>query len=155
MKRVVIFAGVLLCAVTLNSGRSQALLKEPDGTFAARLASQVSIRRDTYGIPHILAKTEEAAAFGFGYAQAEDHCLSIARRLIAARGEAAKHTGQGQEGDFLIKRFDNLGLCKKNFGQLDSLLQRIYDACVCRRRASPCIEALSRAARMDSRIRRR
>src|SRR5262245_8593898 len=128
MKRVVILAGVLLCVAALISVHSVALVKEPDQTVAGRLASQVTIRRDTYGIPHILAKTEEAAAFGIGYAQAEDHCLAIARRLIAGRGESAKYTGQGQEGDFLIKRFDNLELCKKNFGQLDPLLQKIYNA---------------------------
>ena len=54
------------------------------------LSTQVVIRRDTFGIPHILADTEEAAAYGFGYAQAEDHAVEIARRFIRARGEQAK-----------------------------------------------------------------
>src|SRR5262245_36784238 len=128
MKRMVVFARIVLCVVAFSSGPSQAFLKQPIDSDSARLASQVTVRRDTYGIPHILAKTEEAASFGLGFAQAEDHCLSIARRLIAGRGEAAKYTGQGQEGDFLIKRFDNLELCKKNFAQLDPLLQKIYNA---------------------------
>ena len=92
------------------------------------LAEQVTIRRDTYGIPHILAKTEEAAAFGLGYAQAEDHCLEIARGFIGARGEEAKYFGQGSEGDFLLQQFDNLGACKENFTQLDPLLQTIFRA---------------------------
>ena len=47
--------------------------------LAASLASQVTIRRDTYGVPHILAQTEEAASFGMGYAQAEDHAVEVAR----------------------------------------------------------------------------
>lgn len=64
-----------------------------------RLTSQVLIRRDTFGVPHILAETEEAALFGMGYAQAEDHCVEIARRLISARGEEAKYTGLGAEND--------------------------------------------------------
>ncbi len=93
-----------------------------------RLAEQVTIRRDTFGIPHILAKTEEAAAFGFGYAQAEDHCLEIARSFVGARGENAKYFGQGIEGDFLLQRFDNYGACQKNFTQLDPLLQKIFRA---------------------------
>ena len=65
---------------------------------ASALARKVTIRRDSYGIPHILAESEEAAAFGFGYAQAEDHCLAIARALVNARGEEAKYFGTGVEG---------------------------------------------------------
>ncbi len=92
------------------------------------LAQQVVIRRDTFGVPHILGKTEEAAAFGMGYAQAEDHGLEIAQSLFSARGETAKHFGQGIEGDFLLKQFDNYGACKQNFSQLDPLLQKIFRA---------------------------
>ncbi len=90
------------------------------------LAEQVTIRRDTFGIPHILGETEEAAAFGFGYAQAEDHCLEIARGFIAARGENAKYFGDGIEGDLRLKQFDNLGECKKNFAQLDPTVQKVF-----------------------------
>lgn len=128
MRRASFCAALLLGAVTLNSGFGQVSLKQPADISIARLAAQVTIRRDTYGIPHILAKTEEAAAFGFGYAQAEDHCLPIVRRFIAARGETAKYLGQGIEGDFLVKRFDNLEVARQNFGQLDPLLQKIFNA---------------------------
>ncbi len=51
---------------------SSPLLPAARDTAKKSLAAQVTIRRDTYGVPHILAKTEEAAAFGFGYAQADD-----------------------------------------------------------------------------------
>lgn len=127
VKRVITCAVALSVAISLSSGIVRGISKDSK-TDAERLASQVTIRRDTYGIPHILAKTEEAAGFGLGYAQAEDHCLPIARRLIAARGEAAKYLGQGLEGDFLMKRFDNLEVCRKNFVQLDPLMQKIYNA---------------------------
>jgi acyl-homoserine-lactone acylase len=127
MKRAVSCGCVLMCIASLSSGVSRPRVKDRAETSAA-LAATVVIRRDTYGIPHILAKTEEAAAFGFGYAQAEDHCLSIARRLVVARGEAAKRLGQGTESDFLMKRFDNLEVCRQNFGQMDSLLQKIFNA---------------------------
>jgi acyl-homoserine-lactone acylase len=128
MKRTIVSAAVLLCALSLNFTPGRAFLDKAAEADSAHLAAEVTIRRDTYGIPHILAKTEESAAFGFGYAQAEDHCLAIARRLIAARGEAARYLGQGVEGDFLIKRFDNLEVCRQNFGQLDPLLRRIFNA---------------------------
>ncbi len=64
------------------------------------------IRRDSYGIPHILAATEESAAYALGYAQAEDHCVAIARAYVSARGEEAKYFGTGIENDFLIKFYE-------------------------------------------------
>lgn len=73
------------------------------------IADQVIIRRDTFGIPHILGENEKAAAFGLGYAQAEDHIMTIARRLIRGRGEEAKYFGpNGVANDFAMKQFKNL-----------------------------------------------
>jgi acyl-homoserine lactone acylase PvdQ len=86
------FGFTLLLTTTLVSLPSQSTSKTPE-TWP--LAGKVIIRRDVYGIPHILAETEEAAAFGFGYAQAEDHCQTIARALVSARGEEAKYFGTG------------------------------------------------------------
>src|SRR5262245_45320087 len=78
----------------------------PDLPDPGRLASQAVIRRDTYGIPHILAPTEEAAAFAFGYAQAEDHAAEIGRRYLAARGQAALVFGaSGIENDLDMAEF--------------------------------------------------
>src|SRR5436189_1683031 len=88
----------------------------------ASLAEQVTIRRDTYGVPHILATTEEAAALGMGYAQAEDHCLELARRLVSARGEEAKYTGAGVESDFESKRYGIYPSARKHFPGLPPLL---------------------------------
>lgn len=94
------------------------------------LARDVTIRRDTYGVPHILGKTEEAASFGLGYAQAEDHGLEIARRYLAGRGETAKYFGTGLESDLLVKRFNNVAAAREGFKQLSPLFQRIVSAYV-------------------------
>src|SRR5262245_54083165 len=58
------------------------------------LAREAIIRRDRFGVPHIRATSEAAAAYAFGYAQAEDHGELIVRRLIAARGEEARYFGE-------------------------------------------------------------
>ena len=50
------------------------------------LLSQVTIYRDTYGIPHVLGETEEAAMFGDGYAQGQER----GERIIPAIVEAAQ-----------------------------------------------------------------
>ena len=94
------------------------------------LARKVTIRRDTYGVPHILATTEEAASFGLGYAQAEDHGVEIARRYIGGRGEYAKYFGTSVEADLLIKRFNNEQAVKDGYRHLSPLLQRIIAAYV-------------------------
>src|SRR5262245_59482860 len=93
--------GIRLCRDRLTTcARSFMLILAPfvgsvvadDGT--ERLASQVTIRRDTFGVPHILADTEEAAAFGQGYAVAEDHILELARLFLKARSEEAAWFGE-------------------------------------------------------------
>jgi acyl-homoserine-lactone acylase len=60
------------------------------------LAASVEIRRTAYGIPHIKGATMEAAAFGFGYCQAEDHLLNIMRSILRARGQLSRHF-EGEE----------------------------------------------------------
>jgi acyl-homoserine-lactone acylase len=101
----------------------------PDLPDPDRLASQVVIRRDTYGIPHILASTEEAAAFAFGYAQAEDHAAEIGRRYIAARGQAALVFGaSGIENDLDMAQFDNVEQARRGLAELSPLFRRVITA---------------------------
>jgi acyl-homoserine-lactone acylase len=96
---------------------------------ADRLSRDVVIRRDTFGIPHILAESEEAAAFAFGYAQAEDHAVEIARRLIAARGEEAKYEGvSGLTNDLAMGQFDNLSEARRGLAIVSPLYRRLLAA---------------------------
>jgi acyl-homoserine-lactone acylase len=77
---------------------------------ARAVGDRAEIRRDTFGIPHILGEDEEAAGFAFAYAMAEDHAAEIGRRYLAARGEAARHFGSSHaETDFAMRRLDNRG----------------------------------------------
>ncbi len=93
------------------------------------LAQHVTIRRDTLGIPHILADSEEAAAFAFGYAQAEDHAAEIGRRYLAARGEAAKVFGPSSlENDAAMAQFDNPAEARRGLAVISPLYHRIIAA---------------------------
>lgn len=90
------------------------------------LARDAVIRRDRYGIPHIHARSEEAAAYAFGYAQAEDHGALIVRRLIAARGQEAKYIGEsGIENDFAMARFDNLAESRRGLSEVGPTFRRM------------------------------
>lgn len=81
-----------------------------------RAADRAEIRRDTFGVPHILAEDEEAAGFAFGYAMAEDHAVELGRRYLQARGEAARHFGPAHvDTDFAMRRLDNRTAARRAF----------------------------------------
>jgi len=63
------------------------------------LAGQVTIYRDNYGTPHIVGETEQAAFFGYGYAQAEDHLEEMMIQYRDAQGRRAEVQGIEALGD--------------------------------------------------------
>src|SRR5262245_61038428 len=86
---------------------------------ADALARHATIRRDTYGVPHILADSEVAAAYALGYAQAEDHAVELAERLLRARGDAAKSLGAAAiDNDFAMQRFDNYSEAQRHLADV-------------------------------------
>src|SRR3954466_13686807 len=64
-----------------------------------RLGKDVAIYRDAYGVPHIVGETEEAAFFGYGYAQAEDHLERMMLQYRDAQGRRAEVLGFEALGD--------------------------------------------------------
>src|SRR5438046_886351 len=54
---------------------------------------EVFIYRDDFGVPHIFAPTEEGAAYGMGYAQAEDRLEEIFKQYRRAEGTMAEVFG--------------------------------------------------------------
>src|SRR5713101_6704437 len=78
------FAGLLLLAVAVVSGsfiESHAVSRQRAASRAGtrdtpntadKIGSRALIRRDRFGVPHILGESEEAAAFAHGYVTAED-----------------------------------------------------------------------------------
>jgi acyl-homoserine-lactone acylase len=64
-------------------------------------AGRSRILRDQYGIPHIYGATDADVAFGFGYAQAQDHLIEMLLSYRMAKGQAAEILGQEWiESDF-------------------------------------------------------
>jgi acyl-homoserine-lactone acylase len=92
------------------------------------LALQVTIRRDKFGVPHILAPTEEAAAFGMGYATAEDHILVLGRLFVRARGEEARYFGEEfAQADLLLKQLHIYAGAESGYAQAPPWVQGILD----------------------------
>lgn len=122
--RIVLTLSLALVTALVSCAPAEVRLPDPDA-----LAQQATIRRDTYGIPHILAASEEAAAFAFGYAQAEDHAEEIGRRYIAARGEEARVFGErGLTNDVAMAMFENGPAAEAALARISPLYRRIISA---------------------------
>ncbi len=61
-----------------------------------------SIDRDQYGVPTIHGRDDPEAAYGIGYAHAQDNFATIQLMILAARGKLGTHLGrEGAPSDFL------------------------------------------------------
>ncbi len=64
----------------------------------------VTIERDSYGVPHVHGKTDADAAFGLAYAQAEDHWQLLEDSFLLYRGKSGKYKGpDAAVTDFLVQ----------------------------------------------------
>ena len=104
--RTAVVVGVVLIGAALYLRTPSAPHYSPD--WAQQAASQFDARiiRDGYGVPHIFGKRDADAAFGFGYAHAEDDWATIQDTLIAARGKSAEYKGKAvAPQDYLFDLF--------------------------------------------------
>ena len=72
--------------------------------FQAGTAQQVdpgniTVARDSFGIPYIYANTDQEAAYGLAWAQAEDNFFELQEPLLASRGLLSEVIGK--KGAFL------------------------------------------------------
>ena len=64
----------------------------------------VIIRRDSFGVPHIFGQTDADAAYGLGYAHAQDDFLTIQQALVAARGKLGVAFGiDAAPNDYMVQ----------------------------------------------------
>ncbi|MCF6284248.1 MAG: acylase, partial [Candidatus Hydrogenedentes bacterium] len=72
----------------------------PNGTY------EVTINRDTWGVPHIYGKTDADVSYGLAYAHAEDDFESIQEALYLTRGKLAQLKGpEAAPFDYLVRLF--------------------------------------------------
>src|SRR5437899_1886659 len=90
----------------------------------------VRIRRDDWGLPHILAKTDVDAAYGLGFAQAEDDMATLQLAVFTGRGRIAELQGPaGVDSDYLVALQDVWGTIGRRYERdLDPQVRRILEA---------------------------
>jgi acyl-homoserine-lactone acylase len=87
-----------------------AVLGSSIGVGATSVASppdtyEVTIARDSFGVPHITAADWGSLAFGQGYALAEDRACTMLDQIVKVRGERARWFGAGENDAHLNSDF--------------------------------------------------
>jgi acyl-homoserine-lactone acylase len=130
-------------ASALWASVAESLQTPPADALSNNLASQVTIYRDNFGVPHIIGETEEAAFFGYGYAQAQDHLEKMMLQYMDAQGRLAEvlgfnYLGRGYlhfipneyrwDGDYLQRLLRTKKTVVENKDQIDRQTYPILDA---------------------------
>ena len=72
--------------------------------FAQVDPTQVTIARDTYGVPHLFAKTDAEVAYGLAWAHAEDDFKTIQLLILPTKGLLGRHLGKrGAAADYVVE----------------------------------------------------
>src|SRR5688572_27660718 len=94
-----------------------------------KLARDVTIYRDTYGVPHVFGRTDASTVFGFAYAQAEDNFWRIEENYMAAIGRSAEVYGERRlERDRGSRALEIARLARGEYRRLDPHTRSICDA---------------------------
>lgn len=89
------YAAITLGTLLITSSLWMSAQRPPSARPGDRY--EATIRRTSFGIPHITAKDSGSLGFGEGYAFAQDHLCSLADAVVLARGERAKFFGAGEK----------------------------------------------------------
>lgn len=94
-----------------------------------RCAEKVTILRDEFGVPHIFADTPAGAAFGSGYAQAEDRLEEMMRNYRKAEGTMAEVFGEEWfRHDYIQRVFRHRQVAEQHYGELDPKVRATLEA---------------------------
>ncbi|MCC9066131.1 penicillin acylase family protein [Flavobacterium piscisymbiosum] len=89
--KIILFIFVFCCA---NLQISAQKINAKEVVRLEKLAQQVSIIRDKWGIPHVYGKTDADAVFGLLYAQCEDDFKRIEMNYVEKLGRLSEIKGQ-------------------------------------------------------------
>ncbi|OIR12738.1 glutaryl-7-aminocephalosporanic-acid acylase precursor [mine drainage metagenome] len=92
-------------------------------------AKQVTIIRDSWGIPHVYGKTDAAAVFGLLYAQCEDDFKRVEMNYIEKLGRLSEVNGEKDlYNDLLIKMIIDSSDAIKDYKNSPLWLHKLLDA---------------------------
>ena len=130
-------ASLPLCVALLSCTpeTTQPTVEADQSAHSAELASwqaraaNVTIKRDTWGIPHIYGKTDADTVFGTLYAQAEDDFNRIEVNYLNAMGRLAEAEGDGElYRDLRMKLFIDPADMQAKYEQSPAWLKELMNA---------------------------
>src|SRR5437868_4770271 len=96
---------------------------------AADDQEKITIYRDTFGVPHIFADTEEGAVYGMGYAQAEDRLEELLKQYRRAEGTMAEVFGpEFLRDDYRQRLWRHRAVAEENYPKLPAKIRAICEA---------------------------
>lgn len=121
---------VLAAATLLIIDRPNVLSRaDPAPMIARAKAYDVRIRRDKWGVPHILGKTDADAAFGLAFAQSEDDFATLQQVALATRGTLAAEEGAGAApGDYIVSLLQVWKTVEAGYPALPADVRRVLEA---------------------------
>ena len=122
---------VLLAAIGLVAFDQASLPKAPprQALLDKAKAYDVRIRRDEWGVPHILGRTDADAAFGLGYAQSEDDFETLQEVVLATRGVLARDKGAAAAPtDYVAALLDVWPTTNARYAELPADLRKVMEA---------------------------
>src|SRR6185436_5635083 len=107
---------ILVCTSLANGQQGQ-------GKLAA------TVHRDAYGVPHVVAATDEAVLFGMAYALAEDDWPLIEENYLRALGRAAERNGEAAlREDWLARALEISRLSREEYARSTPRMRRLLNA---------------------------
>ncbi len=123
MKKIAILLVIVCAALVLQAAQNT------DVASWKRQAQNVTIVRDTWGIPHVYGKTDADAVFGVIYAQAEDDFNRVETNYLNALGRLAEAEGESAVyRDLRMKLFIDPVELKAEYAKSPAWLQSLMTA---------------------------
>ncbi|MGF2411634.1 penicillin acylase family protein [Ferruginibacter sp.] len=93
--------------------------------------SAIDIVRDSFGVPHIFAKTDAEVAYGLAWAEAEDDFASLQQVVLPTKGLMGKVLGKaGAAGDYAFALFRCKEITEEKWNTLSPEFLRLIDGYV-------------------------
>jgi acyl-homoserine-lactone acylase len=105
----------------------------PTGSFSQTKINPaaIDIVRDSFGVPHIFAKTDAEVAYGLAYAEAEDDFKSMQEVILPAKGLMAGVQGKkGAAGDYAFALFRCREITEEKWNTLTPAFLKLIDGYV-------------------------
>ncbi len=91
----------------------------------------IDIVRDSFGVPHIFAKTDAEVAYGLAWAEAEDDFKSMQEVILPAKGLMGSVMGkQGAAGDYAFALFRCREITEEKWNTLTPAFLKLIDGYV-------------------------